>query len=76
MGKVLRKIEEIRSKPTYELLKRFMHIVGAKAIREYLASKPDQQLNVEVRLTEEELMQRIPSVRPNDKKQKPAKIIT
>lgn len=61
MGKVLKKISEIRAMPTYELLKRFVHIVGAKAIREYLASRPDQQLNVEVRLTEEELIRRIPS---------------
>lgn len=65
MGKVLKKLSEIRKKPILELMARFKHIVGAKAVREYIASKPDPMLDIEIRLTEEELVSRATAKKRN-----------
>jgi len=59
MGKVTQKISEIRARTNLELVERFVHIVGARAIREYIAARPDKILNIEVRLTEEEFVRRL-----------------
>lgn len=63
MGKVIKKLSEIRATPTHDLMVRFKHIVGAKAIREYLAAKVEPDLSIEVRLTEEELLRRIGKIK-------------
>lgn len=64
MGKVLKKLAKIKQTSTFDLMQRFKHIVGAKALREYLASKTDVNLNIEIRLTEEELLRRITIKKP------------
>lgn len=71
MGKVLKKLSEIRATPTYELMARFKHLIGAKAIREYLAAKVPQDLSIEIRLTEEEVLRRVRSnIRYKNNKEK------
>jgi len=58
LGKVTKLLKKMREKDTRTLMKRFKHILRAQAIREYMAAKPDEDLNMEVRLTEEELLRR------------------
>lgn len=65
-GKVLLKLAELRAMSNFALLKRFKHVAGARAIREYIAAKPDLKLNIEVRLAEEELDRRMDAKRTFD----------
>lgn len=59
MGKVTDLIAKIRAEENMPLINRFKQILIAQALRNYLASKPDSDLDIEVRLTEEEIMNRI-----------------
>jgi hypothetical protein len=61
MGKVLKMLNKIRNMNDIDLLDRFEHLVGAKAVRDYLAMKEDIDLTLEIRLSKEELNKRIPS---------------
>lgn len=68
-GKVTTLLAKIRQQKTPTLLARFKHILCAQAIRKYIAAKPDSWLDVEVRITEEELTKRL-------KPSSPEKVIT
>ena len=59
MGKVTDLLAKIREEENIPLMNRFKQILIAQAIREYIAAKPDPDLNIEVRLTEEEIINRI-----------------
>lgn len=59
--KILRKIKQ---EDTSTLMARFKHIVGAQAIRAYMVAKSDPILDVEVRLTQEELEHRMTKISP------------
>lgn len=61
MGKVIKKIYEVRAMTNFELLQRYKHIAVAQGIRVYLASKPDSTLDIEVRLIGEEIARRMVS---------------
>jgi len=56
IGKVTKLLQKIKEEKTMDLMSRFKHIVSAQAIRIYIAAKPDPLLDIEVRLTEEELL--------------------
>ena len=56
-GYVTKLLVKIRDQDTKTLIARFKHLVGAQAIRVYLAAAEDPSLDIEVRLTEEELLQ-------------------
>lgn len=59
MGKVRTLILKLKAMNASELVERYRHIVGAQAIRTYMGSKPDPCLDIEVRITEEEVQHRI-----------------
>lgn len=59
MGKVIKITEKVREMTALELLNRFKHIVRAQAVREYLGTKEDLDLTVEVNLTGEEILHRM-----------------
>jgi hypothetical protein len=58
-GSVTTMLARMRSQDTTTLIERFKHIVGVRAIKSYIASKPDILLDIEVRLTEDELRSRL-----------------
>jgi hypothetical protein len=74
MGKVTKMLEKIRGMSHSELFARFKHIARAQAVREYLATKEDPDLTIEVNLTGEEIVNRMHSghsyneITTNDKK--------
>jgi hypothetical protein len=59
MGKVTETLEKIGGMNHKDLINRFKHIVRAQGVREYLGLKEDLNLVVEIRLIEEEILQRI-----------------
>ena len=59
VGKVGTILSKIKTQETRDLMARFKHIVGAQAIKAYIAAKPDRMLDIEVRLMQEELENRI-----------------
>lgn len=63
MGKVTDMLVKIRAMTAQQLFDRHMHIVRAQAVREYIASKEDKDLTLEVRLTGEEIVRRMASSR-------------
>jgi len=58
-GKVTELVEQFRNARAQELLDRWKHLIGVWSIKEYLDAKPDIDLNVEIRLLEEEIERRI-----------------
>jgi hypothetical protein len=78
MGKVTLQLAKIRETSNFELMKRFKHIVGAQAIREYIAAKPDLTLKMEVRLMTEEIDRRMDAKRSfilTEKKARKQKVV-
>jgi hypothetical protein len=59
MGKITDLITKIRERDNASLMDRFKQVLTAQAIRAYISSKPNPDLDIEVRLTEEEIMNRI-----------------
>lgn len=59
MGRLIDLITKIRALDNTQLLERFKHIVQAQSVRDYLATKEDHALTVEVRLTGEEIINRM-----------------
>ena len=59
MGRVLKKLEELRDRTNIDLLERYSKLVGARGIREYLGHKIDPILTVEINLAEEEIIRRM-----------------
>ena len=59
MGKVTEILHEIRSMDDIILFDRFDHLTRAQAIREYLDSKPERALNMELSLSREEILRRM-----------------
>jgi len=64
MGKLVKMLEKIRSMTNMELHERYVHIVKAQALKEYLGAKEDMQLTLEVRLSGEEIMRRMAQSKP------------
>jgi hypothetical protein len=58
-GQITFLLGKVRDLKTYDLMQRFKKIVSAQAIRKYLVTKEDGLLNIEVRLSEEELLNRL-----------------
>lgn len=52
-------LHKIRKMDDVSLLERFNHLTRVQAIKEYLADKIDNKLNVEVRLSREEVLKRM-----------------
>lgn len=61
MGKVTEILEKIRKMGNGELFDRFKHLARAQALREYLNSKNDPSLTIEVNLSGEEILKRMAS---------------
>ena len=59
MGKVIKLLEKIREMKNVDLFNRYKHIVRAQAVREYLGTKEDISLTVEVNLTGDEILGRM-----------------
>lgn len=59
MGKLVDMLHKIRELNDVDLFNRFKHIVRAQAVREYLASKEDKNLSLEVKLSGEEILKRM-----------------
>jgi len=59
MGKVTKMLEKIKDTDHLKLFERFKHIISAKAIREYIGTKEDKILSLEVNLTGEEIIRRM-----------------
>lgn len=55
MGKVTELIEKIKDMNDIKLFNRFKHLVRAQAVREYLATKEDLNLKIEVDLIGDEI---------------------
>ena len=64
-GKITRLLSKIRKQNTFELIERFKHLAGVQAIKSYIAAKPDTDLDIEVRLTGEELLKRLKKKSPS-----------
>ena len=60
MGKLLLMLEKIRKLDDSGLLDRLEHLIRAQAVREYLAMPTDEQLILEIRLSKEEMLKRLP----------------
>ena len=52
-------IKKIRSLSSTALLKRYKQVYRAQSIRDYLSTKPEKHLNVELNLIEEEIEKRM-----------------
>lgn len=59
MGKVIKMLRKIRELDNTKMLARFEHIVAARAIREYMGTKEDVALSLEVKYLEEEILNRM-----------------
>jgi hypothetical protein len=59
MGKVIELLDKIKEMKHAELLNRYKQIVRAQAVREYLGTKEDIDLTIEVNLSGEEIVRRM-----------------
>lgn len=59
MGKVIQLLDKIRNASDLDLFNRFNHITRVQAVRDYLGTKEDKGLTVEVRLYAEEIVNRM-----------------
>lgn len=64
MGKVTNLLNYIKKLNSSLLFQRYKKVIVAQGLREYNGMNPDQMLNVEVRLVEEELLKRILATKP------------
>ena len=58
-GKVIKKIKEYKNTDSPKLLEILLHLIGARAIREYEKIKNDPKLEVEINLIKEEFLKRL-----------------
>lgn len=58
MGRVITLLKKIRQLNDKDLLDRFVHIVRAQAVREYAAMPREEDLLLEIRLINEEILKR------------------
>lgn len=61
MGKVIELHKKIQTMGHSELFNRFKHIARAQAVRDYLGTKEDMDLKIEVNLAGEEIVKRMAS---------------
>ena len=59
MGKITKMLKEVREMDNEKLFSRFKHIVRAQAVRDYLGTKEDINLTLEVKYAGEEILQRM-----------------
>lgn len=59
MGKLIIMLKKIRDMNDNDLFERFIHIVRAQAVREYLGTKEDKTLKLEITLSKEEIYKRM-----------------
>lgn len=59
MGAVTKVLHLLQKMSDIDLLNRYTHIIMAQAVREYLGSKEDRNLTIEIRLAHDEIVKRM-----------------